>query len=172
MQVLPVNPAKLLRMTWPLYALMSLSVLLNPASWWPATPLTLALPLMPLLLPVLGWAARDRWRLEVTPDALVHRTLGRTESFAWTRMGPVGVAWVRVGHLPVARSLWFAYPTDTPRTAAEQISARLGRRLLPVFGDRSLKESAAELETWRVMLVQQAQATAPSAPASEPSPRW
>ena len=171
MQTLPVNPAKLLRMTWPLYGLMALSVLVNPASWWPLTPLTLGVPLIPLLLPVLGWAARGRWRLEVTPEALVHHTLGRTERFEWSRMGPVGVSWWHVGHLPVARTLWFAYPTDAPRTTSEQITARTGRRLLPIFGDRPLKESAAELELWRAMLTEKAEASGWSVPASGPWPR-
>ena len=166
MQDLPVNPAKLLRMTWPLYALMALSVLVNPASWWPATPLTLAVPLIPLLLPVLGWVARGRWRLEVTPDALVHHTLRGSERFEWTRMGSVGVSWIRIGHLPVARSLLFAYPIDTPRSAAERITALTGRRLMPVFGDRPLKESAAELELWRAMLTDKAVAEGRSVPAS------
>ena len=166
MRELPVNPVKLLRMTGPLYALMALGVLLNSASWWPPTPLIVAVPLIPMLLPVLGWMGRGRWRLEITEEALVHHTMGRTERFEWPRMGPVSLSWVRIGHLPVARTLWFPYPVDDPRTASEQITARLGRRLLPVFGDRSLRETAAELEMWRVICTQKLVASGRSVPAS------
>ena len=146
---LPVNPAKLLRMTWPLYALMALGVLVNPSSWLPPTLATVGVVALPLLLPLLGLAARRRWRLEVTPEALLHHTLTRTERFEWARMGTVQTQLVSIGHLPVARTLWFPFPTDAPRAPGEHVSARLGRRLMPVFGDRSLKETAAELERWR-----------------------
>ncbi len=147
--LLPVNPARLLLMTWPLYALMALGALVDPREWLQATPLTVGVLLAPLLLPLLGVVAGRRWSLEATPDALLHHTLTRTERFAWSRMGPVETRAVAVNHVPVARTLWFAYPTDAPRTAGEQISARLGRRLLPVFGDRNLGQTAEALEAWR-----------------------
>ena len=171
MQLL-VSPAKLLWMTWPIYALMALGVLLNPREWLPVTPSTAGIVAIPLLLPVLGYAARNRWRLEVTPDALLHHTLTRVERFEWARMGPVQTRWMRIGHLPVARTLWFPYPTDAPRTPGDQITARLGRRLLPVFGDRSLTQTAAELESWRTLTHPLIEAVRPSIQASAPGPRW
>ena len=165
MQLL-VSPAKLLRMTWPIYVLMGLGVLLNPREWLPLTPTTAAIPAIPLLLPIIGYVARHRWRLEVTPEALLHHTLTKVERFDWGRMGPVQVRWLGIGHLPVARTLWFPYPTDAPRTPGEQITFRLGRRLLPVFGDRSLTQTAAELESWRTLTHPLIQAVRPSVQAS------
>lgn len=152
MQELRVDPLKLAAMFWPLYALIALAVAVNPRAWLPPSPrdaLTLA---TPLLFWVLGWAVRRRWRLEVTPEALLHHTLTRTERFEWARMGPVETRCLHVVHLPMARTLWFPYPLDAPRTVEERITARLGRRLLPVFGDRSARETAAELERWRALL--------------------
>ena len=163
---LPVNPAKLVAMFWPLYALIALAVVVNPSAWWPITPQAAAALASPLVFLGLGWVGRGRWRLEVTPEALVHHTLGRTERFEWPRMGPVEVGWIRLGHLPVARTLRFAYPTEGARTASEQITARFGRRLLPVFGDRSLRETAAELEMWRVIRTEKLVASGWSVPAS------
>ena len=146
---MPVNPARLLLMTWPVYLLTAVAVVVNPREWLQATPLTVGVLLAPLLLPLLGLLARSRWSLEATPEALLHHTLTRTERFEWSRMGPIETRAVAINHIPLARTLWFAYPTDAPRTPGEQVSARIGRRLLPVFGDRPLRATAEVLESWR-----------------------
>ena len=164
--VLPVNPLRLVRMAWPLYALIAVAVAVNPSAWWPPTPTTAFVFSLPLLLLALGWLGRGRWRLEFTPEALVHHTLGRTERFEWPRMGPVEVAWVRVGHLPVARTFRFAYPVDDARTLPEQVTSRFGRRLLPIFGDRPLREQAALIEAWRGLRTARLVASGWSVPAS------
>ena len=146
---LPVDPGKLLKMTWPLYALIALGMALNPAEWLrPSLPVFFALG-APLLLPLLGILARGRWALELTPDALVHHTLVGPERYAWTRMGVVELRLVHVVHLPLARTLWFPFPTDAPQTLRERTTAVIGRRLLAVFGDRPAHETAERLESWR-----------------------
>lgn len=169
LQDLPADPAKLARMFWPLYVLIALSVLVNPSAWWPLSATDVFLLSTPGLFLLMGWAVRRRWRLEVTPEALLHHTLTRTERYEWARMGPVGARWIHVGHVPVARTLWFPYPTDAPRTVEERITARLGRRLLPVFGDRPLQATAEQLEQWRGLLTEPAGRR--STPASAPGRR-
>lgn len=164
--VLPVNPLKLMRMFWPLYVLTAVAVAVHPSAWWPPTPVTALVLATPLLFLALGVFGRGRWRLEFTDEALVHHTLGRAERFEWPRMGPVDVAWVHIGHLPVARTLRFAYPVDDPRTLAEQVTSRFGRRLLPIFGDRPLKEHAALVEAWRGLRTDRLVASGWSVPAS------
>ena len=103
---------------------------------------------------------------EFTDEALIHHTLGRTERFEWPRMGPVEVAWVRLGHLPVARTLRFAYPVEDPRTVAEQVTSRFGRRLLPVFGDQPLRQQALLMDMWRDAMTRKLVASGRSVPAS------
>ena len=164
--VLPVNPLRLMRMFWPVHLLIVVAVAVHPSAWWPLTPTTAFVLSLPLLLLALGWLGRGRWRLEFTPEALVHHTLGRSERFEWPRMGPVDVAWMHVGHLPVARTFRFAYPVEAPRTLAEQVTSRFGRRLLPIFGDRPLKEQAALMEAWRGLRTDALVASGWSVPAS------
>ncbi len=164
--VLPVNPLRLVRMAWPLYALVAVAVAVHPSAWWPPTPVTAFVLATPLLLLALGWLGRGRWRLEFTDTALVDHTLGRSERFEWPRMGLVHVGWVHVGHLPVARALRFAYPVDDPHTLAEQVTSRFGRTLLPIFGDRPLGEQAALIELWRGLRTEAMVASGWSVPAS------
>ena len=164
--VLRVNPLRLVRMFWPVYLLVAVAVAVNPSAWWPPTPATALVLSLPLLMLALGWLGRRRWRLEFTPEALLHHTLGRTERFEWPRMGPVELAWVRVGHLPVARTFRFAYPVDDPHTLAEQVTSRFGRRLLPIFGDRPISEQAALIELWRGLRTERLLASGWSVPAS------
>lgn len=164
--VLAANPLKLTAMFWPFYLLIALAVAVHSSAWWPLTPLTAAVIATPLLFLALGWLARGRWRLEFTPQALVLHTLGRTERFEWPRMGPVHVEWARLGHLPVAHVLRFAYPADDPRTLAEQVTSRFGRRLPPIFGDGSAKQQAAVIEAWRTISTARLVASGWSVPAS------
>jgi hypothetical protein len=129
----PVNPEKILRLFSPLWALLALSLWLHWESWQSMPILLAAIALLPLVAALAAGLMRERWRLELTAEALVHHTLGRTERFAWSRVGPIEI---RPAPLPVAlfvRTLWFAYPLDAPHGAEERGSALLGRRILCVF---------------------------------------
>ena len=154
---LKVNWTKVFGVMWPVYALVALSVVLTPDKWRLDNPSVWTLALILGAWPVLVWLVRDRWKLEITSDALLHHTLTRVERFEWRRMGPVETHWQHVLHLPLMKTLWFHFPTDAPHGFDEQITARIGRRLLPVFGDRSLRETAELLESWRKL----AQASGP-----------
>jgi hypothetical protein len=50
-----------------------------------------------------------------------------------------------------ARTLWFAFPLDAPRTIEERASAVIGRRILCVFGDLSAPDTIAQIEAWRAL---------------------
>ena len=110
---LPLNLFKLVAMFWPLFALMALAVAVNPAAWAHLSPATTLLLASPLLLVAVAFVLRDRWWLELTPDALIHHALLREERFAWERMGPVELRFQRIMHLPLARTFWFAYGPET-----------------------------------------------------------
>lgn len=165
----PANPAKLLGMTWPLYALMALSFAVQPQSWLRA-PLQSAETLaIPLGLPLLGLVFGRRWRLELTPDALEHLTLRKVERFEWRRMGEPELRLLHVLHLPLARTLWFPYPLDAPRTWEERLTARTGRRILLVFGDRPSREVLETVRSWRALALAAApRGTAPGPEADRP----
>ena len=104
---------------------------------------------LPFVIFVAGFALRDRWWLELTPDGLVHHTLSKPELYAWDRMGPVEIHAQHILHLPLIRTLWFPFPTDAPHGVSEQITRRIGRRILLVFGDRSGPETMRLIEAWR-----------------------
>ena len=154
---LRVDPAKLFWMVWPIYALIGISFAIQPERWLEGGVSVWSAIGLPLLLPLMGWLTRDRWKLEITADALLHHTLLKTERYEWRRMGPVETHWQHVIHVPLMKTLWFRFPTDTPHGVTEQITSRIGRRLLPIFGDRSLRETAELLESWRKL----AQASGP-----------
>ena len=146
---LDLSPMKLLRMAWPIYALIALGALLHPRAWLVLTPATLAFAASPLLILAAGLALREHWWLELTNDALVHHRFRGADRFAWSRMGPVEIPAQHILHLPLVRTLWFPFPTDEPHGAGEQITKRIGRRLLLVFGDRSSVETMRLIEAWR-----------------------
>ena len=147
--ILPVNPGKLVAMAWPLYVLVALSVLLRPGDWTHLTASNALIAATPLLLFGMGVLGRDRWKLEVTPEALVQHGFLRSERFEWRRMGPVGVGWIDVFHIPVVRTLTFLHPTDAPTTLAQQVTSRFGRRIPAIYGDRSARATAEMIEGWR-----------------------
>lgn len=155
---LPVNPGKVLRLFAPLWALLALSLWLHWAEWEAMPLLFAAVGSLPLAAAGAAALMRGRWRLELTPDALIHHTLGRSERFEWTRMGPVSL---RAGPLPswlFVSTFWFAFPLDAPRRVEERASALIGRRILAVFGDHSAAETIGQIAAWRTQIVRDAMA--------------
>lgn len=152
---LPVNPAKVLRLFAPLWALLALSLWVHWEAWFEKPALFGALVFLPLLAAGLAGLARKRWRLELTPDALVHHTPGRTERFDWRRMGPVEIRRASAFELLFVRTFWFAFPLDA-RSLPERGSRLVGRRLLCVFGDRSPRKTVEQIEEWRALHAQRA----------------
>jgi hypothetical protein len=150
---LPVNPSKVLQLFAPLWMLLCISLLVHWQSWQAAPFLLIFVASLPVAAAAGAALLRDRWRLELTPDALVHRTLGATETFAWTRMGPIEVAPAPLPAQLLVRTFRFAYPLDAARTAQERASRALGRRLLCVFGDQSAAETIKTIEAWRALHV-------------------
>ena len=151
--MLPVNPAKLVAMAWPIYVLVALSILLRPYDWDHVTVSNALIVASPALLFAMGVLGRGRWKLEITPDAMIQHGFGRSERFEWRRMGPVGVGWITVFHVPVVRTLTFLHPTDAPATLAQQVTSRFGRRIPAIYGDRSAKATAELIESWRKLYV-------------------
>ena len=148
---LPVNPSKVLLLFAPLWVLLGISLVVHWQAWRDA-PLLLAFVASLPIVAALGAALlRDRWRIELTQAALIHKTLGATETFEWARMGPIELA---PGPLPLrllVRTFRFAFPIDAPRNAQERASRVLGRRLLCVFGDQSPAETIKTIEAWRAL---------------------
>lgn len=147
---LPVNPTKVLRLFAPLWLLLALSLLLH---WqrWQESPLILAfVGALPVAAALIAGLMRDRWRLELTATALVHRTLGFTETFEWRHMGPLHVKPAPILSI-FLQTLWFAYPIDAPQTLQQRGARLLGRRLLLVFGDHSAAETIKMIEDWRTL---------------------
>lgn len=148
---LPVNPAKVLRLFAPLWALLAISLWLH---WdaWEARPVLLAFVAgLPLAAAAASAFIGERWRLELTPDALIHHALFRVERFEWTRMGALTLAPAPLPSILFVRTFWFAFPTDAPRALEERASQALGRRILCVFGDLSARETIAQMEAWRAL---------------------
>lgn len=148
---LPLNPSKVLLLFAPLWVVLAISLLIHWQSWQ-SSPLLLA---FVAGLPIAGAIAaafiRDRWRLELTPDALIHKTLGATETFPWSRMGPLELHPAPLLSRLFVRTFWFAYPIDAPQTLQEHGAKLLGRRLLCVFGDLPAAETISTIETWRAL---------------------
>lgn len=148
---LPVNPARVMRLFLPLWPLLALSLWLHWESWRTMPILFAAIASLPLVGAGAAALMRERWRLELTPDALVHRTLGRTERFEWARMGPITLKSPPLPSILLLHVFWFAYPLDEPRTVEERASKHLGRRILCVFGDHSGAETIKRIEEWRAL---------------------
>lgn len=145
----PANPEKILRLFSPLWALLAVSLWLHWESWQSMPILLTVIAALPLVAALAAGLMRERWRLELTAEALVHHTLGRTERFAWSRMGPMEMKPAPLPGLLFVRTLWFAYPLDAPRGAEERATKLLGRRILCVFGDHSARETMKQIEEWR-----------------------
>lgn len=149
--MLPINPSKILVLFAPLWVLMGVSLLLH---WqrWQASPLLLTfVACLPIVAALAATLLRDRWRIELTPQALIHKTLGATETFVWARMGPIELAPAPLPAQLFVRTFRFAYPIDAPRTVQERATQVLGRRLLCVFGDQSPTETIRTIEAWRAL---------------------
>ena len=145
---LRLSPVKLVMMFWPIYILAAAGALLRPADWLQPIPIAV-LALAPVVVFLLGGVIGDRWRLELTPTALLHHTLWKVEEYAWERMGPVELRLREVLRLPLLRTLWFRFPLDAPHSFGERLTKRTGRSLLLVFGDRSARETRDLIEAWR-----------------------
>ena len=150
---LPVNPAKLVLMAWPLLVLVALSVWLRPHDWTHLTFTTGLIAATPFLLFAMGVLGRGRWGLEITPEALIQRGFGPSVRYEWARMGPVNTGWIDVMHVPLVRTVQFLHPIEGPKTLAQQVTSRFGRRIPAIYGDRSAHETAELIESWRRLYV-------------------
>jgi hypothetical protein len=149
--ILPVNPAKVLRLFAPIWLLLALSLWLYWGAWQSKPVLFASIASLPIAAAFATAFMRARWRLELTGDALIHHTLGRRERFEWARMGPIELKRAPVSNFLFGRTFWFAFPLDGPRTVEERASAVLGRRILCVFGDHSAADTIAQIEAWRAL---------------------
>ena len=148
---LPVHPGKVLRLFAPLWPLLAISLWLHWEAWQAEPLLFAAIASLPLVAAFATGLMRERWRLELTPDALIHHTLGRSERFEWTRMGPLQLASAPLPAMLFVRTFWFAYPLDEARALDERARKLLGARILCVFGDLSPQETIKQIEDWRVL---------------------
>ena len=146
-----VHPMKVLRLFMPLWALLALSLWVNWASWQSKPVLFAAIAFLPVTAAGAAALVRERWRLELTPKALIHHTLGRTERFEWARMGPLETKPAPFSDLLFVRTFWFAFPLDAARTVNERATKLLGRRLLCVFGELAPQETIKQIEEWRAI---------------------
>lgn len=146
---LELNAGKLLGLFTPLWVLLALSLAVNWADWQDK-PLTLAwVGGLPFLATGLLWSfGRRRWRLELTPTALIHHTLGRTERFEWDRMGEIAIDGVPGLDLISPSTLRFAY-TGGGGGIESAVSGVIGRRLLCVFGDGGARRLKREVDDYR-----------------------
>ncbi len=144
---LELNAGKLLGLFTPIWVLLALSLAVNWADWQDR-PLILAwVGGLPFLATGLLWTfGRRRWRLELTPTALVHHTLGRTERFEWDRMGEIAIDGVPGLDLISPSTLRFAYSGGGIESAVGDL---IGRRLLCVFGDGGARRLKREIGDYR-----------------------
>lgn len=149
--ILPVNPSKVLLLFAPLWIVLAISLLIHWQSWQSSPFLLAVVAGMPVVAALAAALMRDRWRLELTPNALIHKTLGATETFPWSRMGPLELRPAPLLLRLFARTFWFTYPIDAPQTLQERGARFLGRRLLCVFGDLPAAETIDTIEKWRAL---------------------
>lgn len=135
----------------PLWALLALSLWVHWESWQTKPIMFGAIASLPILAALLSTLARERWRLELTPEALIHHAIGRSERFEWARMGPLEIKAAPVSDLLFARTFWFAFPLDAARSLEERGTQLLGRRILCVFGDHAAPETVRLIEEWRAL---------------------
>jgi hypothetical protein len=151
---LEVNPVKFGRLFAPLWPVLTVSAWLHWDEWLQNPALFAAIAGLPIVAALLAATVlRRRWRLELTPDAMIHHTLARTERLEWTRMGPLTLKPAPLPEPLIVRTFWVAYPIDEPRTLEERATKLTGKRILCVFGDKSAKETIAEIEAWRALHV-------------------
>lgn len=143
---LDLNAGKLLGFFALIWPLLIVALLVKPAGWtaWEVAVFFA----FPLVATGLLWAvARRRWRLELTPEALVHHTLGRTERFDWRAIANLEVRGLPLPHMLGPRTLRFTYPAAADGSGPP-------RTLMLVFGDQSAVETALTLERFRVLYAQ------------------
>jgi hypothetical protein len=145
---LELNAGKLLGLFTPIWVLLALSLAVNWADWQDK-PLTLAwVGGLPFAATGLLWSfGRRRWRLELTPTALVHHTLGGAQRFEWARMGEIAVDGVPGLDLISPSTLRFAYSAGGRTNPAA--GGVIGRRLLCVFGDGGARRLKKEIDDYR-----------------------
>ncbi|MEJ0023608.1 MAG: hypothetical protein WDN76_09395 [Alphaproteobacteria bacterium] len=165
---LDVDPMKVMRLFAPLWALLAISLWVHWEEWLTKPALFGAIAFLPLAAAGAAWLMRNRWRLELTPEGLIHRTLGRTERFEWARMGPLTMKRAPLSDLLFVRAFWFAYPLDGAHSLEEHAAKLIGRRLLCVFGDRPPKETIKIIEDWRALYSKPATATLSDSAHSAP----
>lgn len=140
---LDLNAGKLLGFFAPIWPLLVVALLVNPGAWSPWQ--LAAFAAFPLVCTGLLWLlARRRWRLELTPDALVHHALGRTERFDWRAIGQFEVRGLPLHQMVGPRVLRFTYPVAADGSGPP-------RTLMLVFGDQSPIETATTLERFRAL---------------------
>jgi hypothetical protein len=142
-----LNARKLLGMFAPLWLLLGLSLAVNPEPWR-TDPWSFAwIAATPLAATGALWLfGRRRWRLELTPETMIHHTIGRTEVFEWRRMGPIGVHGMPVLDLVTPSTLHFAYEGEGVEGL---VGKAIGRRLLTVFGDGGARRLVRQIEDYR-----------------------
>jgi len=148
---LPVNPTKILWLFAPLWVLLGISLFVHWQTWRDAPLLLAFVASLPIAAAAGSALLRDRWRIELTPEALIHKTLGATETFEWARMGPIKLAPAPLPAQLLVRTFHFAYPLVAARTVQERTARVLGRRLLCVFGDQSPAETIETIAAWRTL---------------------
>jgi len=142
-----LNAGKLLGLFAPIWALLALSLAVNWDDWNGKPLLLVFVAGLPFATTGLLWAfGRRRWRLELTPEALVHHTMGRTERFAWARMGEMRIDAIPGLDLISPSTLHFAYRGEGVSGA---VGALIGRRLLTVFGDGGGRRLLRQIEDYR-----------------------
>jgi hypothetical protein len=147
----PVNPEKVMRLFSPLWALLALSLWVHWESWKSQPILLAAIASLPIAAALAAGLMRERWRLELTPEAFIHHTLGRSERFEWSRMGQIEMKPAPLPDILFVRTFWFAYPLDAPHNVEERAMKLLGRRILCVFGDHGARETIRQIDEWRAL---------------------
>lgn len=142
-----LNAGKLLGLFAPIWVLLALSLAVNWDDWSGRYLTLIWVAGMPFAATGLLWSfGRRRWRLELTPTALIHHTMGRTEHFEWARMGEMRISGVPGLDLIGPSTLHFAYRGEGVEGA---VGALIGRRLLCVFGDGGGRRLLREIEAYR-----------------------
>lgn len=142
-----LNAGKLLGMFAPIWAVLAVSLWLNWDDWQGKYLTLIWVAGMPIAMTALLWSlGRRKWRLELTPAALIHHTLGRTERFEWARMGAMGVSRVPGLDLVAPSTLHFEYRGEGVEGV---VCGLLGRRLLCVFGDGGSGRLLSQIEDYR-----------------------
>jgi hypothetical protein len=142
-----LNASKLLGLFTPFWLLLGLSFAVNWDEWVRSPLLLIPAAGAPLAVIALLWGfGRRRGRLELTPTAMVHHTLGRTERFAWDRIGEMKISGAPGLDLVAPATLHFAYRGEG---VGGMVGGLIGRRVLCVFGDGGGRRLLREINDYR-----------------------